>query len=89
MSKRRFRAITRELRYTNANPPPFPDKFWEVRQLIKAFNDRMMGVFNSGCAFVLMSQCQSGTTCTPVLDGSSVHANPTLWEMSTTLHVVH
>ena len=41
MSRRRFNLITKFLDYTDLERPAFPDKFWQVRQVIKAFNDHM------------------------------------------------
>ena len=38
MSKRRFNAITSELMFTNTNPPPYVDKFWQINQMLKAWN---------------------------------------------------
>ena len=38
MSKRLFNAINSELRFTNANPPPYVDKFWKTLQMVKAWN---------------------------------------------------
>ena len=48
MSGRRFNAITQALRYTSVQPPDFPDPFWEIRQLITAWNDNMDETFRSG-----------------------------------------
>jgi len=45
MSKRRFLAITRFLSFTQAQPPRFADKFWEVREMIRAFNEHMASIF--------------------------------------------
>ena len=45
MSKRRFNAITREIRFTNTNPPPYVDKFWKILQMVKACNDHMTSIF--------------------------------------------
>ena len=41
MSRHRFKEILKELNYTNENKPLYPDKFWEVRQMLDAFNDNM------------------------------------------------
>ena len=45
MSKRCFNAITRELRFTNTNPPPYVDKFWQLFQMVKAWNYHMASIF--------------------------------------------
>ena len=45
MSKRCFNAITNELRFTNTNPPPYVDKFWQIRQMVKAWNDHTTSIF--------------------------------------------
>jgi len=45
MSRSRFEAITRELRFTDKDAPPYLDKFWEVRQMIKEWNANMVAVF--------------------------------------------
>ena len=45
MFKRRFNAITRELSFTNTNPLPYVDKFWQIRQMVKAWNDHMASIF--------------------------------------------
>ena len=45
MSRRRFVAITSALRFTSLNPPTFRDKFWEVREMIGAWNEHMATIF--------------------------------------------
>ena len=45
ISKRRFNDITRELRFTNTNPPPYVDQFWQICQMVKAWNDHMTSIF--------------------------------------------
>ena len=50
MHKSRFKAITRELRFTDCEKPAFEDKFWEVRQMIEAWCSNMAAVFH--CAWV-------------------------------------
>ena len=45
MSKRRFLAIDRFLSFTQAQPPRFADKFWEVREMIRATNEPMASIF--------------------------------------------
>eukprot|EP00986_Skeletonema_menzelii_P014601 scaffold9796_cov108-Skeletonema_menzelii.AAC.1 len=41
MSKYRFDCITRELRFTSAAAPSYRDRFWEVREMITAWNENM------------------------------------------------
>ena len=50
MSKRRFGDILGALTYTKNEPPPYKDKFWEVRELIAAFNNHWTAVFK--CSWV-------------------------------------
>ena len=53
MSKRQFNAITRELRFTNTNPPPYVDKFWKIIQTLKAWNEHMTSIFIASCSICL------------------------------------
>ena len=45
MSKKRFIAIMRYLEFTNAKRPAFVNKTWQVRQMIKAWNNHMAAIF--------------------------------------------
>jgi hypothetical protein len=45
MSKKRFQAIIKCLTFTDAIPPAYRDKFWQVRQMIRAWNENMASVF--------------------------------------------
>ena len=45
MRKSRFKDITAELQFTDWMKPDFVDRFWEVRQMIAAWNKRMAEVF--------------------------------------------
>ncbi len=66
MSKKRFDEITRELRFTNLNPPAYRDRFWEVRQVIQAWNDHMADIYVPSWALCLdesMSIWHSMYTC--------------------------
>ena len=42
MSKLWFNVITHELRFTNTNPQPYVDKFWQIIKIIKAWNYHMI-----------------------------------------------
>ena len=48
MSHRRFDAITRCLRFTSAKAPSYPDRIWEVRQMISEWNWNMARSFVPG-----------------------------------------
>ncbi len=66
MSKKRFSTITRELRLTNNAPPTYRDRFWEVREIIKSWNDHMADIFVPAWALCLdesMSIWHSMYTC--------------------------
>jgi hypothetical protein len=52
MSGYRFEQITEALQFTNIVPPAYRDKFWEVRQMLEAWNKRMEKKF-----------CPSTVTC--------------------------
>ena len=45
MSKKRFKLITEHLVFTDAMAPSFHDKLWQVRQMIKAWNENMASKF--------------------------------------------
>ncbi len=66
MSRKRFKIITRELRFTDCNKPPFLDRFWEVRQMVIEWNRNMAAVFSSSWVICLdesMSIWTSRWTC--------------------------
>ena len=48
MSRNRFEAILSAIRLTNATPPDYQDRFWEVRQVIAAFCEHMTTIFKCG-----------------------------------------
>lgn len=50
MSRNRFEAILSAIQLTNAAPPVYQDRFWEVRQLISAFGEHMTSLFS--CSWV-------------------------------------
>jgi hypothetical protein len=53
MTYTRFRSIQRFLMYTDVRAPTFVDKFWEIRQMIKAWNAHMANVFLAGWVICL------------------------------------
>ena len=66
MSRTRFEAILQALSYTASEPPPFLDRFWEVRELINQWNSNMERVFKSAwvcCLDESMSTWMSRWTC--------------------------
>jgi len=66
MSRRRFVAITSALRFTSLTPPTFRDKFWEVREMIAAWNEHMAKIFLSAwvvCLDESMSIWHNRWTC--------------------------
>ena len=66
MSYTRFEAITSALRYTNAPAPDYPDKFYEVRDMINAWNEHMKTIFIPGwmsCLDESMSSWTRRWTC--------------------------
>ena len=46
MSRTHFEAILSAIKYTKENPPAFVDCFWEVRELIDAWNESMLKNFS-------------------------------------------
>jgi hypothetical protein len=66
MSRRRYLAITSALRFTAKPPPSFRDRFWQVREMIAAWNKNMREKFSAGWALCLdesMSIWFSRWTC--------------------------
>jgi hypothetical protein len=45
MSRTRFDNILSSLQFTNMDPPQYLDRFWEVRQMLDAWNDNMRTTF--------------------------------------------
>jgi hypothetical protein len=45
MSRNRFENILSAIVYTDHNPPPYKDRFWEVRQMLDAWNNNMNARF--------------------------------------------
>ena len=85
MSKRRFDTITRELRFTDGEPPIYVDKFWQVRQMINVWNRNMAAIFFAAWVICLD---ESGAVDGLAQVGSSVPKSPTLLGMNTILHAV-
>lgn len=66
MSGNRFEAIISALTFTAAPQPPYRDKFYEVRDIIKAWNENMKAVFSPSwvsCLDESMSKWTSKWTC--------------------------
>ena len=53
MSLRRFEAIMNSLVLTQKEPPEFKDPFWEVREMVKLWNENMREVFSPSWAVCL------------------------------------
>jgi hypothetical protein len=53
MSRRRFDTILKHLTYTTFEAPTHLDKFWQVRQMIAAWNSNMVNIFSPGWAVCL------------------------------------
>ena len=45
MGKKRFHVIGRNLTFTDVPPPNFVNKFWQIRQMIRAWNEHMATIF--------------------------------------------
>ena len=45
MTKKRFHVIGRNLIFTDVLPPNFIDKFWQIHQMICAWNEHMANTF--------------------------------------------
>ena len=61
-----FDTILVALSFTDHNPPPFLDKFWEVRQMIYAWGSNMNNTFAPGymnCLDKSMSMWTNKFTC--------------------------
>ena len=66
MSQKRFDAILRSIFYTVQEKPAYRDKFWEVRQMIVAWNDNMAEKFTPSwvsCLDESMSPWTNKYTC--------------------------
>ena len=62
----RFENTTHALRHTNKEPPSYEDKFWEIRDLIEAWNKNMCKNFMPSwvsCLDGSMSHWTSKCTC--------------------------
>ncbi len=72
--------ISRALHCTKETPPLFHDCFWEIHDMIHAFNENMAKVFIPSRSFALMSlwTFDSSTGCAQT--GFSILANPTCFK---------
>jgi hypothetical protein len=53
ITRRRNLAITSALRFTLSPPPTFWDKFWQIREMVTAWNEHMRTIFSAGWAICL------------------------------------
>ena len=66
MSKKRFEQILSALTFTDVQKPAYVDKFWQVRQMVKQWNQNMANVFLAGwilCLDESMSIWYNRWTC--------------------------
>ena len=66
MSRKRFNQVLSAMRYTDKDPPSYKDRFFEVRQMLDAWNYNMTDVFEAGWATCLdesMSPWTNKYTC--------------------------
>lgn len=66
MTKQRFKSILRSIKYSKTKPRSYKDRFWEVRDLIEAWNGNMEVVFAPGwfnCLDESMSPWTNKYTC--------------------------
>ena len=47
MSGRHFKEILSHLCYTDDSAPTYKDRFWEVRKMVKKWNDHMLDIFTA------------------------------------------
>jgi hypothetical protein len=53
MSRNRFDELTSSFKLRRGSPPPYRDKFWEIRQMQDSFNDHMKKCFSAAWAVCL------------------------------------
>jgi hypothetical protein len=53
MSRQRYLTIMSALRFTQSPPPTFRDKFWQIREMVTAWNEHMRSFFSAGWAVCL------------------------------------
>ena len=66
MLYKQFKLVTKSLSYTNVSAPTYHDKYWQVRQMLQAFNDNMARIFLSSWVICLdesMSIWHNKFTC--------------------------
>ncbi|KAL7571289.1 hypothetical protein ACA910_008942 [Epithemia clementina (nom. ined.)] len=66
MSRNRFEAILKAIFYSDREPPPYKDPFWEVRQMLEEWNHNMTEQFTPGwvsCLDESMSPWTNKYTC--------------------------
>ena len=68
MTRHRFDKILRSIRYSKKDTfPQYKDRFWEVRYLLKAWNDNMCAVFSPGWVLCLDESMSPWTASIHVL----------------------
>jgi hypothetical protein len=84
MTGYRFEQLVSALRYTNNKPPSYLDKFWEVRDMIMAWNENMKKISCHRGYVVWTNQCQSGYPSSHVPDSCVCQGSHGLLVMSIT-----
>ena len=89
MSRKRFEAILKALAITARQPPAFRDRFWEVREVLEAWNSNMTEQFTPSWVSCLDESMSTWTTKYAAQDGCLSPENHGPLAMSTTLCVAH
>ena len=75
MTSNRFESILAALTLTKENPPPYKDRFWIIREMLREWNGHMeKSLFHPG-HHALMNLCPSGTIDGHAQDGYFVPVN--------------
>ena len=89
MLRKHFEAILKALVITARQPPAFRDWFWEVREIIEAWNANMIKQFTPVGSAAWMNPSLHGQTSTAAQDGCLCHENCGHLAMSITQCVAH